>query len=151
MATYLVAAGLPLRPEDAMAWLAARGLPVDNPVNDLEQAAVDDGDVVIGTLPVDRAAEVCTRGGRYGHITLDLRPEWGGRDLSVDEVDHAGARVQGYLVTPVHDGSFLGERATFPNDRPLPVLDSRECPSCDDGGDVRGLGEQEGWVCPESG
>ena len=65
----------------------------------LDPSTVAPGDVVMGTLPVHLAAEICDRGARYLHLTLDLPPQARGRDLSADEMERFGARLTEYLVT----------------------------------------------------
>jgi len=48
---------------------------------------------------VHLAAEICDRGARYLHLTLDLPAAARGRDLSADEMERYGARLTDYLVT----------------------------------------------------
>ena len=56
------------------------------------------GDVVIGTLPVHIVAEICARGGRYLHLTLDVPPQARGRELTADDMERFGARLEEYEV-----------------------------------------------------
>ena len=46
-----------------------------------------EGDTVIGTLPVNLAAEVCARSARYLHLSLEVPREVRGRDLTADEMN----------------------------------------------------------------
>ena len=62
---------------------------------------VTPGDVVIGTLPVNLVAEVCARGARYLNLSLDLPPEARGRELTADELETFGARVEEYRVEQI--------------------------------------------------
>jgi CRISPR-associated protein Csx16 len=57
--------------------------------------------VVIGTLPVNLVAEVCSRGGRYLHLSLDLTPELRGSELSSEDMRRCGARVEEFVIQPV--------------------------------------------------
>jgi len=82
----------------AIAWTARRGIAVDRQVAHLDVAEVSAGDVVIGTLPVNLAAEVCARGARFFNLSLDVPPEARGRELSADDLERFGARVEEYLV-----------------------------------------------------
>ena len=59
------------------------------------------GDVVIGTLPINLAAEVCVRGARYLHMSLDLPFEKRGLELSADEMQRFGARIEEYQVEKI--------------------------------------------------
>lgn len=49
---------------------------------------------IIGTLPVNLAAEVCEAGGEYWHLTLNVPPEARGRELTAEEMTKFGARVE---------------------------------------------------------
>jgi len=51
---------------------------------------------VIGTLPVNLAADVCDKGARYFHLTLDLPLVYRGRELSAAEMAELGARLEEY-------------------------------------------------------
>jgi CRISPR-associated protein Csx16 len=82
----------------AVEWARRQGLVVDQWLAHLEVAQVQPGDTVIGTLPIHLAAQVCARGGRYLHLSLDVPPQWRGRELTADELEAAGARLEGYDV-----------------------------------------------------
>ncbi|MGH8573355.1 MAG: CRISPR-associated protein Csx16, partial [Gammaproteobacteria bacterium] len=62
MSTYFVT-----RHRGARAWAAEEGIIIDETIEHLDPQALQPGDIVIGTLPVNLAAEVCARGGRYLH------------------------------------------------------------------------------------
>lgn len=93
MTTFFVS-----RHPGASAWAARQGLTVDRPVAHLDVAEVKSGDVVVGTLPVNLAAEVCTRGGRYFHLSLRLPQAARGRELTAGELDALGACLEEYAV-----------------------------------------------------
>ncbi|MGH8479285.1 MAG: CRISPR-associated protein Csx16 [Gammaproteobacteria bacterium] len=93
MTTYFVT-----RHPGARAWAAEEGVLVDETIEHLDPQALQPGDIVIGTLPVNLAAEVCARGGRYLHLTLELPPEWRGAELSAEDMRRFGARVEEYCV-----------------------------------------------------
>lgn len=82
----------------AVEWARRRGLVVDQWLAHLEVAQVQPGDTVIGTLPIHLAAQVCARGGRYLHLSLDVPPQWRGRELTADELEAAGARLEGFRI-----------------------------------------------------
>lgn len=86
------------RHEGARQWLERQGWGVDQQVAHLQPADVAAGDFVYGTLPVQLAAELCERGVRYYHLTLDLPAEARGRELTADELDLYGARLERFHV-----------------------------------------------------
>ncbi|HMZ71966.1 MAG TPA: CRISPR-associated protein Csx16 [Burkholderiaceae bacterium] len=93
MTTFFVS-----RHPGAADWALEQGLAVDRAVAHLDPAEVEAGDVVIGTLPVNLAAQVCARGARYLHLTLDLPADWRGRELSAADMAACGARIEEYRV-----------------------------------------------------
>jgi CRISPR-associated protein Csx16 len=95
MTTYFVS-----RHPGAIAWAARKGITVDELVVHLDIERIQPGDVVIGTLPVNLAAEVCARGGRFFNLSLDLPPEARGRELSAEDLDAFGARIEAYRIEP---------------------------------------------------
>lgn len=82
----------------AVEWAARRGIAVDRLVAHLDIREVKAGDIVIGTLPVNLAAEVCARGARFFNLSLDVPPEARGRELSADELARFGARIEAFRV-----------------------------------------------------
>lgn len=96
MTTFFVS-----RHPGATAWAAEQGLAVDRPVAHLDVAEVQPGDVVIGTLPVNLAAAVCAQGARYLHLSLDLPPQWRGRELSAEDMATCGARLEEYSIQKI--------------------------------------------------
>jgi CRISPR-associated protein Csx16 len=84
----------------AIEWAAQQGLRVDRQVSHLDTTALQSGDTVVGTLPVHLAAEVCARGARFYNLSLDLPVAARGRELSADELDAFGARLEGYDIQP---------------------------------------------------
>jgi CRISPR-associated protein Csx16 len=84
----------------AIEWAARRHLAVDRQLDHLDPADIQPGDTVIGVLPVNLAATVCSRGGRFFSLSLDLPPELRGRELTADQLEACGARLEEYHVTP---------------------------------------------------
>jgi CRISPR-associated protein Csx16 len=78
-------------------WASRKGFEVEV-VTHFESSAIESGDVVIGTLPIHLAAEVCGRGGKYFHLILDLTAADRGKELSADRMEELGARVVEYRV-----------------------------------------------------
>jgi CRISPR-associated protein Csx16 len=105
----------------AVEWARRQGLVVDQWLAHLEVAQVLPGDTVIGTLPIHLAAQVCARGGRYLHLSLDVPPQWRGRELTADELEAAGARLEGFRDR--------ARRALAPGHQRAPERpSSRSCP-----------------------
>jgi CRISPR-associated protein Csx16 len=82
----------------AAEWALREGFAIDKTVAHLDPSEVRPGDVVIGTLPVHLAAEVCARGGRYLNLVLDLPAERRGLELTAEDMARYGARLAEYHV-----------------------------------------------------
>jgi len=82
----------------AAEWIRRKGYAVDSMVAHLDPAVVRSGDTVIGTLPVNLAAEVCARGAVYLHLTLDLPPTARGLELSTQDMERYGARIERHII-----------------------------------------------------
>ncbi|RME81516.1 MAG: CRISPR-associated protein Csx16 [Zetaproteobacteria bacterium] len=89
------------RHEGAVRWAQEKGIHVDRIVAHLDDAVLEEiqpGDVVIGTLPLHLAAKVCEKGAKYLHLSLDLPPQARGRELTPEEMDRFGARLEAFEV-----------------------------------------------------
>jgi CRISPR-associated protein Csx16 len=95
----------------SLEWLARQGIQGIT-VSHLEPATLDRleaGDLVIGTLPIPLVAAVCAKGARYLHLRLDLPSGRRGEELTADEMDAFGARLQAFQAlkesTPAPQGA----------------------------------------------
>jgi len=96
MTTYFIS-----RHPGARAWASRQPLQVDCWVDHLDLASIQPGDTVIGTLPVNLAAEVCQRGGKYVHLSLELPATARGQELTAEQMKAYGVRLQAYRVSPL--------------------------------------------------
>lgn len=96
MTTFFVS-----RHAGAVGWTTRRGLIVDRFVTHLDINEVGQGDAVIGTLPVNLAAAVCARGARYFNLSVDVPPAARGCELSAEELERYGARLEAYSVRAI--------------------------------------------------
>ena len=85
------------RHEGAKEWARRRGIRARF-VDHLDVEAIRLGDVVMGVLPVSLAAEVCDRGARFFHLSVEVPPELRGRELTADEMERLGAELIEYEV-----------------------------------------------------
>jgi len=85
----------------AIGWAKRQGLVIDRWVAHLDPAAVAAGDTVIGTLPVNLAAEICKRGVRYLHLSLEVPAEWRGRELSADDLQVLAAHIEPFRIEQI--------------------------------------------------
>lgn len=96
MTTYFIS-----RHPGARDWAASQGITVDKMLSHFDPLLIQYGDVVLGTLPVNLAAHVCTHGGRYLHLSLDLPAPMRGQELSAVDMSRLGARLEEYQVEKI--------------------------------------------------
>jgi CRISPR-associated protein Csx16 len=84
----------------AIEWLKNQKIPVDEFVSHLDVKIIKNGDVVIGSLPVNLAAVVCSKGARYFNLSIELTAELRGKELSAAELVNCNAKLEEILVFP---------------------------------------------------
>ena len=93
MATWFIS-----RHTGAIEWAKQQKLPIDHWVPHLDVDAVQSGDTVIGTLPVNLAAQVCAKGAHFVFLVMNLRADQRGRELSPEEMAQAGCSLAEYEI-----------------------------------------------------
>lgn len=93
MATYFIS-----RHTGARDWIQAQNLAVDEYIAHLDVSRLNPGDIVIGSLPIHLAAEVCARGARYQHLSIDLPAGMRGMELNAERMAHYGARLEEFTI-----------------------------------------------------
>jgi len=79
-------------------------------MNNLDITLVAPGDVVMGTLPVQLVAELNQRGAHYWHLSMNIPDTMRGAELSADQMDEFGARLEEFRVQ--HLGTRMGVIST---------------------------------------
>ncbi|NOT11623.1 MAG: CRISPR-associated protein Csx16 [Methylococcaceae bacterium] len=82
----------------AIAWAKLQGITVDRQLAHLDINDIQLGDTVIGSLPVNLASEVCSRGANYVHMSLTMPEHWRGMELSVEQMMECDARLENYVI-----------------------------------------------------
>ena len=88
----------------AWQWAQKHGVKADRQITHLAIDDIQRGDTIIGSLPVNIAAQACKKGARYIHLTLDLPAEMRGRELTAEQLEQYGAMLQAYHIEKIsHD------------------------------------------------
>lgn len=96
MTTYLVT-----RHSGTLDWAYRQGLAVDRTLEHLEPADLETlrpGDVMIGSLPVHLAAQVCARGARFVNLSMEVSRDLRGQELDAAALERLGVRLEGYQI-----------------------------------------------------
>ena len=100
----------------AIEWAARHGILGAELAPHFDPENVEAGDMVIGTLPINLVAAVNSRGGIYQHLTMDLPADAHGKELTADDMDKYGARLETfYAASPDHATAdvLVGEWNSF--------------------------------------
>lgn len=65
-------------------------------------AQLDQNALVIGTLPIHLAAQVCDSGARFMTIELNVPPELRGSELSREQLEAFGAKLVEYHIARIN-------------------------------------------------
>jgi CRISPR-associated protein Csx16 len=95
MPTYFIS-----RHPGARAWASEQGIG-GTWIEHLDPTLVAAGDQVIGTLPVNLAAEVCLLGASYWHLAMNVPPEARGKELTAEQMRCYDVRLVCYHVHTV--------------------------------------------------
>ncbi len=94
MTTYFVS-----RHSGAKEWAENEGFKIDVMLTHLDDIdSLNEGDCVLGSLPVNLVADLNKRGVRYFHLTLSLTEKQRGREISAQLMRELGARLEEYQV-----------------------------------------------------
>ncbi|APW46307.1 CRISPR-associated protein Csx16 [Rhodoferax antarcticus] len=84
----------------AIDWGNRQNLLIDRFEPHLDLVLIQGGDIVIGSLPVDLAAQVCARDAAYWHLSLALPFELRGVELNADDLERLGAKIEPFEIKP---------------------------------------------------
>jgi CRISPR-associated protein Csx16 len=97
MTTYFIT-----RHPGAIDWAKQQGIGVNRQISHLAINNIQSGDTVIGSLPVNLAAEICQRGAAYIHMTLNVPEHWRGKELTAEQMIECGACLEGYALKKIN-------------------------------------------------
>ena len=83
----------------AFDWARRHRVAFDVSIPHIDQLQLTAGDTVIGSLPVNLAANVCATKAKYLHLVVQLPIGLRGQELTADQLDALGARLQEYIVS----------------------------------------------------
>lgn len=86
------------RHSGALDWARQNGIAFDCHVAHLDTGKIGAGDTVIGSLPVNLAAEVCACGAEYWNLSLHVLEQDRGRELSAEELQGYNAIMEHYEI-----------------------------------------------------
>lgn len=67
-------------------------------VTHLDTSIIEEGDEVIGSLPIHLAAEVCSKGAHFYALVLTMPPELRGKELTDEDMDKLSCSISPFFV-----------------------------------------------------
>ncbi|MCW9710126.1 CRISPR-associated protein Csx16 [Avibacterium sp. 21-586] len=86
------------RHQGAIDWIQQQGIHIDHFIEHLDLDAIQAGDTVIGTLPIHLAAQVCEKEAAFYFLSVNVRFEQRGTELTAEELTAQGARLIPYHI-----------------------------------------------------
>lgn len=83
----------------AIEWMKHQPIRVDRWLTHLNPQDVREGDVVIGTLPIHLAFQVCRRGARFLALEITMPEEKRGIELGMSDMQGLDCRLDEYVIT----------------------------------------------------
>lgn len=87
----------------AIAWARQKNLEIDHWVEHLDLSQPQPGDNVIGSLPINLAAQLCAADIGYWHLSLYIPESLRGVELSAEQLHQLDARLEAFYITPRTD------------------------------------------------
>ena len=90
------------RHEGAKEWIMRQGIKIDKMVTHLgSEDRIQQGDTVVGTLPVNLAAQIHSLGAYYINLSLDIPENLRGAELTAEMMQQCHARLQRFEVKEI--------------------------------------------------
>lgn len=86
------------RHEGAILWAKNQNLPITKWCSHLEIEQIHTGDIVMGTLPVHMAAEICQRGATFYFLQVNMPEHLRGQELSNAQLLELGCKLTQFKV-----------------------------------------------------
>lgn len=88
----------------AREWAQAQSLKIDRWTAHLRIEDVAPGDIVMGTIPLEAAASLCSKGARVFALCMDLSADLRGQELSASLMTALHCRLVEFRVSRADDG-----------------------------------------------
>lgn len=86
------------RHQGAIEWVKHQNIQIDRFESHLDTSLVRAGDVVIGTLPIHLAAEICQKGARFYFLSVNVTYEQRGTELTYEQLTEQQCSIHQFWV-----------------------------------------------------
>lgn len=82
----------------AKEWMDNNKIKYDHHITHLTDQEIKSGDTVIGSLPVNLAADICNKGAMYWNLSLEIPESSRGKELSANELNKFKAKLELFSI-----------------------------------------------------
>ena len=86
------------RHQGAIEWIQKQNVKIDQFVTHLDAKKVQNNDIVIGTLPIHLAAEICAKGAKFYFLTVNVTKEQRGKELTYQQLMEQNCSIQPFYI-----------------------------------------------------
>lgn len=86
------------RHQGAIEWVKKQNILIDRFESHLDTSLVQAGDVVIGTLPIHLAAEICQKGAKFYFLSVNVKYEQRGTELTCEQLIEQQCSIQPFRI-----------------------------------------------------
>ncbi|PJG82414.1 CRISPR-associated protein Csx16 [Caviibacterium pharyngocola] len=86
------------RHQGAIDWVKQQPIQIDRFESHLNVEDIQADDTVIGTLPIHLAAQVCAKGAKFYFLSVNLRAEQRGIELTADEMAALQCTIEPFYI-----------------------------------------------------
>lgn len=86
------------RHQGAIEWVKQQGIGIDRFVTHLDITLIQKGDVVIGTLPIHLAAEVCQKGAKFYFLSVNVSEHQRGLELTAEQLSAQQCTLEPFYI-----------------------------------------------------
>jgi len=86
------------RHQGAIDWIATQDIAIDHFVAHLDLCQIQPNDIVIGTLPIHLAADVCAKGADFYFLSVNVKFDQRGTELTCEQLIEQGCSLQSFYI-----------------------------------------------------
>lgn len=91
------------RHQGAIDWIKQQPVEIDRFESHLDVNLIQANDVVIGTLPVHLAAQVCAKGAKFYFLSVNVTPEQRGTELTAEELIAQHCTIEPFSIQKIKE------------------------------------------------
>ena len=86
------------RHQGAIDWIAQQSINIDRFKQHLDINDIQADDIVIGTLPIHLAAQVCEKGAKFYFLSVNVTKEQRGKELTAKQLTEQYCSLQPFFI-----------------------------------------------------